>query len=88
VPVVPNVLFGDVVGDFTRIASSSPEMWRDITLANQHALLIELDRYQNQLARLRNLLASADGQALFDVFAHARDRRNAWLDEKMARSNE
>ena len=29
--------------DFTRIAGSSPEMWRDIVLANQSALLVERD---------------------------------------------
>ena len=31
--------------DFTRIAASSPEMWRDIALANRDALLEEMDRY-------------------------------------------
>ena len=31
--------------DFTRIAASSPEMWRDICLANRAALLAELDAY-------------------------------------------
>ncbi|MDP3124024.1 MAG: prephenate dehydrogenase/arogenate dehydrogenase family protein, partial [Thiobacillus sp.] len=31
--------------DFTRIAGSSPEMWRDIALANKQALLTELDAY-------------------------------------------
>ena len=31
--------------DFTRIAGSSPEMWRDIALANREALLTEIDAY-------------------------------------------
>jgi len=39
--------------DFTRIAGSSPEMWRDISLANQAALLQELDAYIVQLNRMR-----------------------------------
>ena len=39
--------------DFTRIAGSSPEMWRDISLANQPALLTELDAYLAQLTGLR-----------------------------------
>ncbi len=42
--------------DFTRIAGSSPEMWRDISLANQSALLEELDAYLLQLNRLRDKL--------------------------------
>ncbi len=35
--------------DFTRIASSHPEMWRDICVANRGAILAELKRYQGQL---------------------------------------
>ncbi|HJU70239.1 MAG TPA: prephenate dehydrogenase/arogenate dehydrogenase family protein, partial [Paucimonas sp.] len=50
--------------DFTRIAGSSPEMWRDISLANQPALLGELDAYMAQLAQLRGMLAEANGAAL------------------------
>lgn len=65
--------------DFTRIASSSPEMWRDIALANRSFLLDELQRYRGQLERLEQLVASADGDALFRLFATARDARNDWL---------
>ena len=35
--------------DFTRIASSHPEMWRDICLANRDRLLQELKLYANEL---------------------------------------
>lgn len=65
--------------DFTRIASSHPEMWRDISLANRQALLHELDAYTAQLLRLRVLLAGADGPALEDFFDTARRARDAWL---------
>ena len=34
----------------TRIAESSPEMWRDICLANRHVLSDEIEAYQRQLA--------------------------------------
>jgi prephenate dehydrogenase len=64
--------------DFTRIAASSPEMWRDISLANQPALLQELDRYIAQLARLRQLLQSADGAQLEALYANAQQARRAW----------
>ncbi|MDK9726293.1 MAG: prephenate dehydrogenase/arogenate dehydrogenase family protein [Sterolibacteriaceae bacterium MAG5] len=76
-------LFGFAAGgfrDFTRIASSHPEMWRDICLANRHALLKELDAYIAELLRTRVLLASADGPGLEAMFAAARARRDAWLD--------
>ena len=50
--------------DFTRIAGSSPEMWRDISLANRAALLSELDAYLAQLTSMRAMLAAADGVGL------------------------
>lgn len=68
--------------DFTRIASSSPEMWRDISLANRSALLQELDSYMLQLQRLRLLLQQSDSQGLLDLFDNARSARDAWLDSQ------
>lgn len=76
-------LFGFAAGgfrDFTRIASSHPEMWRDICLANRGALLGELDAYMLELLKTRVLLASADSAALEAMFATARARRDAWLE--------
>jgi prephenate dehydrogenase len=65
--------------DFTRIASSSPEMWRDIAVANRATLLEELRRYRGQVERLESLVAAADADGLFRLFATARDARNDWL---------
>jgi prephenate dehydrogenase len=65
--------------DFTRIAGSSPEMWRDISLANRQALLAELDAYTAQLASLRTMLLSADGAALERVYARAQSARQSWI---------
>jgi prephenate dehydrogenase len=64
--------------DFTRIAGSSPEMWRDISLANQTALLGELDAYLAQLTRVRTMLAADDGAALEAVYANAQQARTSW----------
>ena len=66
--------------DFTRIAGSSPEMWRDISLANRDALLGELDAYLAQLGHVRSLLAASDGAALETVYANAQRARTAWID--------
>lgn len=64
--------------DFTRIAGSSPEMWRDISFANQEALLGELDAYIAQLTRLRGLLAAGERSALEAVYANAQQARQNW----------
>ncbi|WP_296000586.1 prephenate dehydrogenase/arogenate dehydrogenase family protein [Rugamonas sp.] len=65
--------------DFTRIAGSSPEMWRDISLANQSALLTELDAYLAQLTTLRARLAAGDGAALESMYANAQRARHQWI---------
>ena len=75
-------LFGYAAGgfrDFTRIASSHPEMWRDICVANREPLLAELDRYAAKLRALRPLLERGDGAALEKLFAEARAARQRWL---------
>ncbi|SDA10999.1 prephenate dehydrogenase [Nitrosospira sp. Nsp18] len=65
--------------DFTRIAGSSPEMWRDICLGNREALVNQIDAYQRELAALREMLASRDGEALEKAFVNARETRQQWL---------
>jgi prephenate dehydrogenase len=64
--------------DFTRIAGSSPEMWRDISLANREALLNELAAYQDELATLSKLLQNNDGAGLQALFERASHARNNW----------
>ncbi|WP_246542738.1 prephenate dehydrogenase [Paludibacterium yongneupense] len=64
--------------DFTRIAGSSAEMWRDIALANREALLAELADYRAALDSLSVQLEAGDGDALLDAFDTARAARNAW----------
>ena len=65
--------------DFTRIASSHPEMWRDICVANRDALLAEIDRFDAVLAEIRGLVDRGDGASLEAWFERARDARNSWL---------
>lgn len=71
-------LFGFAAGgfrDFTRIAASSPEMWRDIALQNRRALLEELDRYGARLAVFRELIDKGDGPGLERLMTEARASR-------------
>jgi prephenate dehydrogenase len=64
--------------DFTRIAASSPEMWRDICLANRTAILKELDQYLSVAGHLRELIANEDAAGLEKAFAKASKARQAW----------
>jgi len=65
--------------DFTRIAGSHPEMWRDICIANKKALLAELKRYGGELERVTRMLERGDGKALEAFFSGARGARDRWL---------
>jgi len=65
--------------DFTRIAGSSPEMWRDIALANRNILLKQLSEYQVQLMHVARLIRKGDGAALEKMFTRARNARKKWL---------
>ena len=65
--------------DFTRIASSHPEMWRDICIANSDRLLEELRKYRRKLDAIGKLLEAGDGAALETLFAEARAARDKWI---------
>jgi prephenate dehydrogenase len=74
--------------DFTRIASSSPEMWRDIALDNRAAILEELDAYLAKTANLRQLLADADAEALLSFMQRAQGAREHWLSGQLDQFND
>lgn len=65
--------------DFTRIAGSSPEMWRDISLANKKQLLNELDAYLDELGQLREMLATENAASMEAIFANAQKARFNWI---------
>ena len=64
--------------DFTRIAASSPEMWRDIALANRVALRDEIARYRVALDNVDAMMAAGDGAALLALFERAAVARRRW----------
>ncbi|AJC21478.1 prephenate dehydrogenase [Pandoraea pulmonicola] len=68
--------------DFTRIAASNPEMWRDICVANRDALLAELDGYLATLGTLRQLIDAGDGAGLEAVFARTSQARTDWAKQQ------
>jgi prephenate dehydrogenase len=68
--------------DFTRIAGSSPEMWRDISLANKTALLSEISAFESELIQLKQLLKNNDATGLQALFERASVARNNWANGK------
>jgi prephenate dehydrogenase len=70
---------GGGLRDTVRIAGSSPEMWRDICLANRDALLAALDGYAAELACVRKAIETGDGDTLGTMFQQARAARSRWL---------
>jgi prephenate dehydrogenase len=75
-------LFGYAGGgfrDFTRIASSHPEMWRDICMANGDRLVGELDLFGKKIKEIERMLKTGDAAALEKLFADARAARERWL---------
>jgi prephenate dehydrogenase len=67
--------------DFTRIAASSPEMWRDICLANRDALLKELQIYIAELNRINTALVAGDATELEQTFRAASELRAGWAEK-------
>ena len=84
-PVAERALYARLAGggfrDFTRIASSDAELWRDICLLNRADLLRHLRRYQTDLQRMTGLLEKEDGEALQAWFARAQAARADLLAE-------
>lgn len=68
--------------DFTRIASSSPAMWRDIALSNKSALIEQIDGLQHELSAMKEALVEEDGALLLRMFASAKQARDEWLENK------
>jgi len=65
--------------DLTRIADSSPELWRDICLTNADSLSESIDSLEEALDELKSALKSRDSDAIQRFFEQSRDIREAYL---------
>jgi len=65
--------------DFTRIASSNPQMWHDICLANQAALKDVLHRFQDDLQLLIDAIDKGDSEYLKTTFTRAKQARDTYV---------
>lgn len=66
--------------DFTRIASSSPDMWRDICIANREALSAMIDTFSDEMRDLAASVRRADGEQLLAIFERAKAARDRFID--------
>ena len=64
--------------DTTRVASGSPEMWRDIALANRKNLARVLGVFIEDLQEFQHALETQDAKAIEEFFQQAKQRRDAW----------
>jgi len=64
--------------DTTRIASGSPEMWRDIALANHPQIRVALDDFVRELQRVQGILRLGKAAEIASLFETAKVRRDAW----------
>jgi len=68
--------------DFTRIAASDPEMWRDVFLNNREAVLEMLGRFTEDLAVLQRAIRWGDDKALEALFTRTRAIRRDLIEAK------
>jgi len=68
--------------DFTRIASSDPTMWRDISLMNKQELLVHIDRYQAELSKVSELVRNDQSAELKHYFSEAKSNRQMVIDHR------
>ena len=64
-------LAGRSFRDITRIADSSPEMWREVLVRNNDAILGGLTLLEERIKELRGFLQQADGESIAEAFRKA-----------------
>ena len=74
--------------DTTRIASGSPEMWRDIALANRKQLRVALDGFVHELQRVQAILRTGKTTEVSRLFETAKARRDKWRTQCVSPSPE
>jgi len=71
-------LAGPGFRDFTRIAASNPEMWRDVLIANREEVLKQSQRFRHALDALELVMRNGNAEALEDLIRGAAEGRSGW----------
>ncbi|MBH0207478.1 MAG: hypothetical protein A4C66_07565 [Nitrospira sp. HN-bin3] len=77
---------GGGLRDTTRIAASSPEMWRDIFLWNRENVVAYIDRYTRALEELRQLIKTGDAAGIEKALERAKGEREKLASSTVRRS--
>ena len=64
--------------DFTRVASSDPQMWHDICLSNADALVTAIERFGSELDQLTDAIRRGDGEFVRSIFTRAKSIRDRY----------
>ncbi|HUP10325.1 MAG TPA: prephenate dehydrogenase/arogenate dehydrogenase family protein [Caldimonas sp.] len=64
--------------DFTRIAASNPQVWRDILMANREEILKQALRFRHALDAMEHVIQTSNGEALEALIRSASEARSAW----------
>ena len=78
-------LAGPGFRDFTRIAASDPQMWRDVLISNREELLTQSRHFQRNLQALELMISNGNADALEELIAQASDTRAHWSMNKNRR---
>ena len=67
--------------DFSRIAASSPEVWKDITIQNQDSIIKDLKLFQKEIVKLTTFIELKNENKLEDYLKLASITRQSWLED-------
>ena len=84
----PGRFIGGGFRDYARLASSNPELWRDIAVANRDHLVKVMRRYADEITGLSDLLERGDGEGVRDYFSRARRARERTREGTRERTRE
>jgi prephenate dehydrogenase len=87
-PEFQSTLCANGFRDTTRIAAGSPEMWRDIALANRKNLSRAVDAFISELQKFQRVLKRSDAKAISKYFETAKARRDNWCAKSASTSSE
>ncbi len=73
--------------DFTRIASSHPQMWTDICFSNREKLLVALETFDEYLNKIRSAINNDNNEELLKIFSRAKETRDRFTEMRNLRKN-
>lgn len=65
--------------DFSRIASSNPQMWHDICFSNRKSLLKVLESFEDHLLTLKQAIENGESEKVLEIFSRAKKSRDEFV---------